>query len=147
MHTSKSFAALALYLALLGTLLSGYLSYNTLFVSTGCTRALLTCGGTPVKILGAPQCVLGFVMFFAVLLIAVHLLTGGQPKRWWKVLVYLGIAGSLFAGGLSAYELWFRLPAPTTMPSCVFGFFLYAGILLTSVLARRQGVLSTTESL
>ena len=138
MNSHKSLAIVILYLSFLGILLSGYLSYHTLFVSTGCSKALITCGGNPVKILGIPQCVLGFVMFFAVFLISVHLFTGGQAKRWMTVLIYLGIAGSLFAGGLSTYELWIRHPLPTTMPSCVYGFFLYLGILLTAILGWRE---------
>lgn len=136
MNRSSSFASITLYFSALGVLLSGYLSYYTLFVTTGCSRALITCGGTPVKIVGVPQCVLGFVMFLAALVISLIILDSGQ-RRWWPILSWLGVAGSVFAGGLSVYELWVRQPGPTTMPSCVYGFFLYLGLTLTAIIAWR----------
>jgi hypothetical protein len=126
-----------LYFSALGLLLSGYLSYNTLFVTTGCSQALITCGGTtPVQILGVSQCIYGFFMFLATAGVAVALLQGAKPKTWLPIQLWLGVASSLFGGGLSVYELWFRTPKPTTMPSCVYGFFLFFGVLLTAFLAK-----------
>jgi hypothetical protein len=50
----------------------------------------------------------------------------------------IGIAGVLFSGTLAVYELWFQKPTPTTLPACVYGFFLYLGILIVSFLAVRS---------
>lgn len=136
----KPLAAVILYLAALGVLLSGYLSYQTLFVGSGCTRALITCGGEPVRFFGVPQCVFGLFMFLAVGAVAIRLMTSTSLRRWWNIQLWLSLAGTLFAAGLSVYELWFRQPAPTTMPACVYGFFLYLGILITTIVARRSEV-------
>lgn len=136
--TIRPLAWLLLYLAGLGTALSGYLTYETYFTPIGCGQSLLTCGAEPVKILGLPQCLLGLMMFVAVGTFVILLMVHANTRRWLNGLVWLGLAGTLFAGGLSYYELWIQTPAPTVMPACVFGFFLYLGILLGSWFARNE---------
>ena len=126
-----------IYFSVLGLLLSGYLSYNTLFAPAGCSRALITCGGEkPVEILGISQCIYGFFMFLATAGVAIAIMYSKNLSRWLTTQVVLGIVSSLFGGGLSAYELWFRSPEPTTMPSCVYGFFLFLGVLITALITK-----------
>ncbi|MBI2984501.1 MAG: hypothetical protein HYY50_02655 [Candidatus Kerfeldbacteria bacterium] len=140
MNQTRSLATVAIYFASLGILLSGYLSYQTLFAPIGCSQALITCGGTPVEFFGIPQCVLGFIMFLAAAIVSILILESMRPAPWLSIQLWLSLAGTLFAAGLSVYELWLRQPAPTTMPSCVYGFFLYLGVLIATILARRQEV-------
>ena len=141
----KPFAYIMIYFSVLGLLLSGYLSYNTLFAPAGCSTALITCGGeTPVEILGVSQCIYGFFMFLATGAVAIVIMYSKKPSRWLSTQVVLGIISSLFGGGLSAYELWFRNPAPTTMPSCVYGFFLFLGVLITTLITKNA--MRSTES-
>ncbi len=125
----------------LGLMLSGYLSFYTLFRS-GCTKGFLSflnCGGSePVKIIGMPQCVVGFIMYFAVAVVALIGLRSLGKRAIMMTTMVIGIAGTLFSGTLSVYELWFQEPAPTTTPACVYGFFLYLGILVVSALALRS---------
>lgn len=125
----------------LGLMLSGYLSFYTLFRS-GCTKGFLpflNCGGsTPVKILGMPQCVVGFIMYFAVAVVALIGLRALAKRSVMMTTMVIGIAGVLFSGTLSVYELWFQKPAPTTTPACVYGFFLYLGILIVSAIALKS---------
>lgn len=132
----RAFSVISLYFSSLGVALSGYLSYQTLFVSTGCTQALLTCGENPVRIIGVPQCVLGFTMFLMVGIVGMIIFQTNRPRPFVNTQIIFGLAGTLFSGGLSFYELWIRQPAPFTMPACVYGFFLFLGILMTAVLAR-----------
>ena len=130
-----------LVFAALGLLLSGYLSFYTLFRS-GCTKGFLPfldCGGgNPVEILGMPQCLVGFIMYFAIAVVAVAGLRMIAKRAVMVATLVIGIAGVLFSGTLSVYELWFQEPAPTTTPACVYGFFLYLGILIVSLLAVRS---------
>ncbi|MDO8303617.1 MAG: hypothetical protein Q7T18_10280 [Sedimentisphaerales bacterium] len=135
---TKPFFLLMLYFSVLGVLLSGYLSYNTLFVKEGCGQLLITCGTNPVKILGVSQCIWGFAFFVIVAVLAAIGSFTDRGKRLIQAQVILGICGSLFAGGLSYYELWLRTPRPDTMPSCVYGFFLFLGVLITALLVKNE---------
>ncbi|MFA6512186.1 MAG: hypothetical protein WCV86_03630 [Patescibacteria group bacterium] len=144
--TSRPFFLLILYFSVLGSLLSGYLSYNTLFRSEGCGQALITCGEKPVEFFGVSQCIYGFIFFVIVLVVSILGLTmKDRAKKLMSLEVYLGIAGTLFAGGLSYYELWIQTPKPMSMPSCVYGFFLFGGVLLTAYLAK-QALFSSTNN-
>lgn len=135
---ARPFFLLILYFSALGTLLSGYLSYHTLFRPEGCGQALITCGAKPVEFFGVSQCVYGFVFFVIVLVVGILGLTMKERvQQLMNLQVILGIAGTLFAGGLSYYELWIQEPKPAVMPSCVYGFFLFLGVLLTAYLARQ----------
>lgn len=134
---TKPFLLITLYFSALGILLSGYLTYYTYFsgISTGCGVALISCGGEhPVKIFGVTQCVYGLVMFAVTAGIAIAGLYATKIKRLLTTLLGVSVFATLFAGVLSAYELWWQIPRPTTMPSCVYGFFLYLGILITTLL-------------
>jgi disulfide bond formation protein DsbB len=135
---TKPIYLLMLYFAALGALLSGYLSFYTLFRAEGCGNALLTCGDDPVQILGVSQCIWGFFMFLAVGVVAALGAFAGKARQMRMPGIILGTIGTLFAGGLSAYELWFRSPPPYTMPSCVYGFFLFLGVVIAAVLVQRQ---------
>ena len=101
--------------------------------------ALVSCGGeNPVKIFGVTKCVYGLVMFAVTAGIGIAGLYARKVKRLFTTLLGVSIVATLFAGVLSAYELWWQMPRPTTMPSCVYGFFLYLGILITTVLALNE---------
>lgn len=127
-----------LYFSVLGVLLSGYLSYNTLFAPEGCGNALITCGTDPVIIIGVSQCIWGFLMFLAVAILAALGAFFPRGERYIKTELILGTIGTLFAGGLSYYELWLRDIPLATMPSCVYGFFLFLGVLITAALAQQH---------
>jgi len=134
----KPFLLIVFYLTTLGLLLSGSLTYATYFRPTGCSQALITCGGdTPVTIFGVTQCVYGLIMFALIGVLAILAWKHQRGETFLQLLVWLGAIATLFAASLSYYELWIRLPKPATMPSCVYGFFLYIGVLLTALLARR----------
>lgn len=135
---TKPFFLIMLYFSVLGVLLSGYLSYQTLFAPEGCGQALMTCGTDPVRFFGVPQCILGFVFFLAVGVVSALGALTDKGSKLVTAQVSLSLAGTLFAGGLSYYELWIREPAPTAMPSCVYGFFLFLGVLLAALLVRQE---------
>lgn len=123
-----------------GLLLSGYLSYYTLF-SSGCHKGFLpflNCGSNPVNFWGVPQCVVGFVMYFVVAVLAIVGLYVASNKRIVAWLFGFGVLGSLFSASLSVYELWFQEPHPSQLPACVYGFFFYLGILIVNALALRS---------
>lgn len=131
-----------LILAGLGLLLSGYLSYWNLW-GPGCHEGplswLVSCGG-PQKVLifGLPTCVYGFFMYLAVAITAFLGIGATQSRRFLNVILGLGIFGTLFAGGLTIYELWILKLKFTALPACVYGLVLYAGILATSFAALRR---------
>lgn len=130
------------FFAVLGLLLSGYLSYRTLFTTSSCSEGFLArflnCGVKPVYLLGLPNCVYGFFMFLAVALIAVVGLTQPNRRNLLKAEVALGALGTLFAAGLSVYELWIIDVPFNVLPACVYGFFLYLGSLIVASLALKQ---------
>lgn len=134
LHTSLVFTAL-------GLLLSGYLSFYTLFRS-GCHKGFLpflNCGSNPVKFWGVPQCVVGFSMYVIVAIVAIiGLMVVAKRLSMLKTVTVFGVLGVLFSGTLAVYELWFQKPTPTTIPACVYGFFLYLGILIVGFLALRS---------
>ncbi|MFC1687713.1 vitamin K epoxide reductase family protein [Patescibacteria group bacterium] len=127
---------LVLILSILGLLLSGYLSYYSLFTD-GCTETFINCGTEPVEIFGLPNCVYGFFMYLLVFVLAVIGLMKSQ-KAAFKTLVVLGIVGTLFAASLSVYELFFLDVEWSGLPACVYGFFLYLGIFIFSILASKK---------
>ncbi len=135
-----------LVVAIGGALFSGYLSYYTLF-TTGCSEALITCGGAnPVLIVGLPTCVYGLVMFAAVAVLAVIGLKKITPQPWQKAVLWISVVGVLFSGSLSYYELYLRDPKPENLPACVYGFFFYLVIFLVSLAgARAKKDLAPTE--
>ncbi len=127
-----------LVFAVLGLIISGYLTYYNL-LGPGCHQAVISCGPAPVKIFGLPNCVYGFIMYLAVAALAVVGLVKKQPSR--RVLtaeVVLGVVGSLFAASLSVYELWIVKTAAGQLPACIYGFFLYLGVLIVSGLGLRE---------
>jgi len=88
-----------------------------------------------VKIFGVPNCVYGFSMFAVVLLLALLALKKENKQPLNKAIFILGIAGTLFAAGLSIYEIfWLK---PSTIPACVYGFVFYVGILVTAIVGNR----------
>lgn len=91
-----------------------------------------------VKNSGVPQCVLGLVMFVIVAVLSVLILRASRPRGLLSTQVNLSLVGTLFAGSLSFYELWIQQPPPVTMPSCVYGFFLFLGVFLAATLARQD---------
>jgi len=137
----NKYYGLILGLAAIGLLLSGYLSYWNLF-GPGCHEGplswLVSCGG-PQKVLifGLPTCVYGFAMYLTVATLAVI----GMMRQRSDVLNgirLLGVVGTLFAAGLTIYELWILKIQFSGLPACVYGLVLYAGILVTSHVAHRQ---------
>lgn len=141
MKRSSSYGLILLF-SVLGVLLSGYLSYKTLFVAAGCSQGFLAefvnCGAKPVNIFGVPSCVYGFFMFATVAVLALIGFSKLNNRGLLKAEMVLGVIGTLFAAGLSIYELWIIKVQFSVLPSCVYGFFLYLGVLIVSTLSFRQ---------
>ncbi len=119
-----------------GSALSGYLSYVNLWGS-GCEKAAISCSASasgPVIILGLPNCVYGFAMFFIVFVLAAAAIIRDLPKVR-TAIFWLAVVGTLFALGLSAYELFWQ--KATSLPACVYGLIFYACILALSWMQRR----------
>jgi len=140
MTTKKLHVTIAI-LAFFGLLLSGYLTYKSLW-STGCSQGFISryvsCGGSQkVLIFGQPTCIYGFAMYLVVFIVNAITWTKKQSSLW-LTLVLLGIAGSLFSGGLTIYELFILNIQFTALPSCVYGLILYLGILVAAIQGRRQ---------
>lgn len=138
----KSLLLLTLGFAFLGVLLSGYLSYWNLFGPSchqGPLNWLVSCGG-PKKVLifGQPTCIYGFGMFLTVFILALINLVRSPKRTITAWLVGLGIAGTLFSGGLTIYEVFFLRLSFTGLPTCIYGLAFYAGVLITSTLAYRK---------
>ncbi|MBI5037679.1 MAG: hypothetical protein HZC01_03190 [Candidatus Kerfeldbacteria bacterium] len=125
-----------------GVLLSGYLSYWNLFgpsCHVGPLNWLVSCGGPgKVLIFGQPTCIYGFGMFFSVMVLSVIALATLPKRGLVRALMTLGVVGTLFSAGLIIYEVWILKLAFTGLPACVYGFVLYVGILISSVLASRS---------
>ncbi len=146
----KSRTALFTILALagLGLLLSGYLSYWNIWgpaCHQGPLNWLVSCGG-PQKVLifGLPTCVYGFFMYLAVAITAIIGLTTLKSKGVMATLIGLGTLGTLFAGGLTIYEVFVLKLTFTTIPACVYGLVLYLGILVSGLAGKRALTGTTT---
>lgn len=77
-------------------------------------------------------------MYLAVATMALVGLFGRRDKAVLATLIGLGTVGTLFAGGLTIYEFFVLKLTFTGLPACVYGLALYAGILGTSIWARRS---------
>ncbi len=143
--TTPLFASLLF--GLLGTLMSGYLSYWVLF-GPSCHAgpiSWLTCGTNgPVKLLGVPTCVFGFAMFVAVVVLSLIALQR-YSRKLRQTLLTVGTIGMLFSVGLSIYELlWLEW---TTLPACVYGFFFYVGIFVSIMMSRVSATTNTPPAI
>ncbi len=140
-HYHRALIALLIFAAL-GLLLSGYLSYWNYFkpgCAVGPLNWLVTCGGPKaVKIFGQPTCIYGFGMFLAVFITALIGLNKIPSGAMIKTLIMLGLAGTLFSGFLSVYEIWFLKIEFTALPACVYGLIFYLGILISSIVGSRK---------
>ncbi len=112
------------FLALIGTLFAGYLSYKKFFSGT-CT---LTEGCS--YFLGLPTCFYGFFIFLIIFLMAfASMVTRGHFGKAIRLLTVIGV---LFSGYFAIYELFF---APSNilngavfslfLPSCAYGLILF----------------------
>lgn len=128
----KTSLVVSLVVALAGLIFSGYLSYYTL-LGPGCTKAIISCGTHPVKILGIPQCVFGFVMYLVVAALAAIALPRLDKKSLLKSIFIISIVGMLFTASLSVYELFVIETGVKGLPACVYGFFMYAIIFVFSI--------------
>ncbi len=135
MRRSFAYSLIAVFAAA-GSALSGYLSYVNLWGS-GCEKAAISCSASasgPVMIIGLPNCVYGFAMFFIVLILAMWSIVRDVPKVR-TTIFWLAVVGTLFALGLSAYEIFWQ--KATSLPACVYGLIFYACILALSWTQRR----------
>lgn len=140
MSARNAYIASLVFIAL-GLMLSGYLSYYVLFTTGGCHTGFLpflNCGSNPVKFWGVPQCIVGFVMYLILAVVAVAGLYQQQKKGIMTTMLTFGILGTLFSASLSVYELFIQTPKPTSLPACVYGFFLYVGVLIVSALGLKS---------
>ncbi|XOU94642.1 MAG: vitamin K epoxide reductase family protein [Candidatus Kerfeldbacteria bacterium] len=123
-----------LVIAIAGIIFSGYLSYYTLFAE-GCSEAIISCGGSDsVEIFGLPTCVYGFFMYLVVIILTIITLLRDKKRCLQKAILIIGIAGLLFSGYLSVYELFFQNTEFTELPACVYGFVMYLGIVIVASL-------------
>ena len=139
-----------LLFSLAGLLLSGYLTYSNYFGHSCHQNPLswmVSCGGPKrVLIFGQPTCVYGFFMFLAVAIVALVGIRKVSSVGITKALLVLGLLGTAFSGSLAIYELWFLKIQFTGLPACVYGFVLYVGILMSSMIALRHIRLNSTAS-
>ena len=123
-----------LVIAIAGIIFSGYLSYHTLFAE-GCSEAIISCGGSdPIEIFGLPTCVYGFFMYLVLIILTITTILRDKKRALQKTLLVIGIAGLLFSGYLSVYELFFQGTEFTELPACVYGFVMYLGIVIVASL-------------
>ena len=125
-----------------GLLLSGYLTYQNLW-GAGCSEGFLSgivsCGG-PKKVLifGQPTCVYGFAMYLIVFITNLLATSAQKLRPYFLTLTTIAIAGTLFSGGLTFYELFVLKLKFTTLPACVYGLVLYVGILAAAWAGLKQ---------
>lgn len=136
MNQRQRFLTFILLFSVLGALLSGYLAYWNYF-GPGCSEGplgwLVTCGGPKaVKIFGQPTCIYGFAMFTAVAMLAAYALIKKSSRLSMVPFIVLGVCGTLFAGFLSVYEIFYLKIDLQAMPACVYGLIFYLGILATA---------------
>lgn len=126
-----------LVLALVGLAMSGYLSYWALWGPSCHAGPIpwLNCGSTVVKIFNLPTCVYGFFMYFAVIVMTLIAWERRIFEGWHRGLIIVSTIGVLFSAGLSIYEIGFL--KVDRLPACVYGFFLYAGILAVLIAGSR----------
>lgn len=126
-----------------GSALSGYLSYINLW-GDGCEKAAISCSASasgPVMILGVPNCVYGFAMFFTVLILSIVAIARDVAKVR-TTIFWLAVIGTLFAFGLSAYEIYWQ--DDTSLPACVYGMVFYACIFTLSWTQRHAPHITTS---
>lgn len=125
------------FFAVLGLSLSAYLSWYALW-GPGCQQAALSCsgGGKAVLILGLPTCAYGFFLYLAVIVLAFFVSRGRLSLL--RATLALAVVGTGFTAGLSVYELFPQDTAVTSLPACVYGFFLYATILVFSAIGVKK---------
>ncbi len=66
----KKALTIVFIISIAGLLFSGYLSYYELFVPTGCSEAIVSCGTKNVTIANLPACVYGFFMYLVIFLLS-----------------------------------------------------------------------------
>jgi len=127
--------------ALLGAIMSGYLSYQNYF-NGGCkANSFLTCGAGPAKvsIFGQPTCIYGFVMFLATFILIFMAWNKTQAKGLVTATLIVGTVGVLFSLFLSTYEIfWLKALDYGPLPSCVYGLIFYIGIWIGTWQSFRQ---------
>lgn len=131
----KTILTIVLVTAVAGVLFSGYLSYNTLFAD-GCEEAIVSCGVEPIEIFGLPTCVYGLAMFIIVTILVSIALTKENPRNLQTAILVLSIAGVLFAGYLTYYEMFVQ--KASELPACAYGLILYIIILIFSIIGIRK---------
>lgn len=135
---SKSVYIIAIVLGLAGMVLSGYLSWYTLW-GPGCTETIITCGGAePILIFGLPTCVYGFVMYLAVTVLALIGLGKPSATAIMKTVLVIAVVGVAFSGFLSYYEIFVQETALDSLPACVYGLFLYILLLIFVIVGLRS---------
>ncbi|MFA5135666.1 MAG: vitamin K epoxide reductase family protein [Patescibacteria group bacterium] len=124
-----------LAIAATGVLFSGYLSYNSL-LADGCDDAIVSCGVEPIEIFGLPTCVYGLAMFAVVAVLAAIGIPKERALGLLRAVLILSVAGVLFAGFLTYYELFVQ--DAQEFPACGYGLILYVGILIVTLVGNRS---------
>ncbi len=127
MNFSSAAKRVVLVSAMLGTLMSGYLSYQNYF-GEGCKKAFLSCGvgNTKVLIIGQPTCIYGFFMFLLTMILVMIAWVKTEAKRIVLATLIVTTIGVLFSGFLAFYEIVvLKALAAGTMPACVYGLIFY----------------------
>ncbi len=126
------------YLALVGTLFAGYLSFMKLLTSTCAFNE--SCP----NFLGYSACWYGFAMFLTMLILSViGLYKKNKRETLRRSIIAVSFLGILFAGWLVIPEikLLFSNDAPSyamILPSCAYGLIFYIIIFILSLRARKQ---------
>lgn len=132
MHTRPSqHAKWIALLALAGALFAGYLSFSKVVLqqcalNEGCNY-----------IFGVPTCIIGFIIFIAILILAVLRLSAAQAmdfNRYSTYLQWVAGFGVIFSGYYAIKDVFFPvipgLSYGLILPSCVYGFFVLVIIFL-----------------
>lgn len=139
--TTAKYHKVMLGMGVAGTAFSGYLSGVKLFSKT------CAFGETCPIFLGYPSCYFGFVMFAAMLGVAIWaVLKKVQDTRPAKAILTISILGTLFAGYFTMGELPAILSGEASyslgLPTCAYGLVFYILMLVITALhfkGRKSG--------
>ncbi len=134
----KTTLLIVFVIALLGVAFSGYLTYYN-YWGGGCQEAIVSCGGggKTVEIFGLPTCVYGLFMFSLVAILSLIGLAKNK-RSYLTANLIISLIGTLFALGVSIYEIWIIKIAVSGLPACAYGFFIYLAALIAAFIGYRS---------
>ncbi len=133
---NQAYTKTILGLSVAGVLFAGYLSFFKLF--TGNCALNEPCP----FFLGYPACWYGLVLFVILMIQSIIALTINFPTCRYGIPV-VSLTGTIFSGSFVYGDVMTWLTSGQSyaliLPSCVYGFIVFAVIFVLSLLARKQG--------